>query len=80
MTRSVPSEGESVGTNAEEGTAKVEEKLPHANPLEFYISELLHLRNLPGYSVSTVDLTSHPLPEERPRVWILGSPAQGVQC
>ena len=65
------------GNSNEMDKGQVEEKLPHANPLQFYISEL---RNLPGYSVSTVDLTSRPLPEERQRVWILGSRQDGYSA
>ena len=41
------------------------------NPLDFYLEELG--RRLPTFSVEVVQLTSHPLPESRDRVWILGS-------
>ncbi|CAE7251365.1 unnamed protein product [Symbiodinium sp. CCMP2592] len=40
-------------------------------PLDYCLDALQ--KNLPGYTLAVVEIDSHPLPEERKRVWILGS-------
>ena len=40
-------------------------------PLQYYIATLE--KALPEYSIQALDLTSKPLPQERKRIWILGS-------
>ena len=44
--------------------------VPGKTPLDVYKAKL---QKLGGYTISTVDLVSSPLPEERLRTWILGS-------
>ena len=58
---------------AKEGPDQAEQHPEHKTPLDLYVAKL---KTLGGYSVSTVDLSSAPLAEERPRTWFLGSQHQ----
>ena len=45
------------------------EKAGFKNPLDYYVSKLTGL----GYEVATLEQVAQPLPEDRQRVWILGT-------
>ena len=63
-----------------DSAAEKEERLPEfKTPLEYYLHRLGALLS-ETYSIATVDLTSHPLPEERSRIWFIGSKDSGFSA